>query len=317
MSLDVQRLLRTGNTPEMLTFRNGRPFETHCVKVFASRQLPEDAALASRGIRIRMSPARRKGGPICPEWLEQVAEELQAMSLGFRLSNYAKVGTSPGFSSSVEHLTPRMRDLAYALAIPLLGNTELEGELVTALKPQDQDEDVRLKRCEEREWLAAEALFAICHEGIRNRMGWWPVTEVLVGGVAGKMNHGLELRGDSRRFSARAVGATLDVLGIGREKLGSLGLGIELTPSIHRKIHQLARDYGITRRDLLTNGYKSACGGTLCDLCIEYEVSGGLEFVEPPQTKLPPLSQRRSRRLFEKAKKDGDEPAPIVSQTGA
>ncbi len=305
MSLDVQRLLRTGNTPEMLTFRNGRPFETYGAKVFASRQLPDDAALASRAILIRMSPTRRKLRPIRPEWLEQVAEEFQAKLLAIRLSNYAKLGTSPEFSSSVEHLTPRMRDLAYALATPLLGNTELEGELVTALK--DQDEDARLDRYEEREWLAVGALFAICHDGIRNRMGWWPVIEVLVGGIAGKVNQDLELRGDSRRFSAKAMGKTLGALHIRTKKLGRLGRGIELTPSIRRKIHQLARDYGITRRDLLTNVH-GECGGMPCELCIEYDVTGGLKFVEPLQKKLPPPSERRSRRLFEEVDQESAPP---------
>ncbi len=308
-SLDIQRLLRTGNTPEVLTFRNGRAFESYCARAFASRQLPDDAALASRAVVIRMLPARRELRPIRPEWLDQVAEELQPRLLAFRLSNWAKVGASPEFSSSVENLSPRMKDLAYALAMPLLNNTALESELVAALK--QQDEDARLKRCEEREWLAVEALFAICHEGIRNRTGWWPVTEVLVGGVARKMNYESEPRGDSRRFSARAVGATLDVLGIRREKLGNLGRGIELTPSVRGEIHRLARDYGITRRDLLSDGHKAEYGGMPCDLCVEYGVTGGLKFVELPHEKLRPPFKRR---LFEEVEPDGPEPAPVVSE---
>jgi len=204
-----------------------------------------------------------------------------------------------------------VRDLAYALATPLLGNTELEGELVAAL--QQRDQDARLKRCEEREWLAAGALFAICHEGIKSRMGWRPVTEVLVGGVAGEMNHELEFRGDSRRFSARSVGAALDVLGIRTEKLGRLGRGIELSPSVRGEIHRLARDYGITRRDLLSDGHKAEYGGLTCHLCVEYGVTGGLKFVEPPNEKVRPPSKRR---LFIEVEPDGTEPAPVVSEVG-
>ncbi len=315
MSLDIQRLLRTGNTPGTPAVRNGRLFQTFGAKAIASRHLPDDAALTSRAIIVRMPPARRKWPRIDSEWLDRLANELQAKLLMYLVLHYLEVGTSPDFSLKVEHLTPRMGDIASALAAPLLSHPELEGDLIRALEQQDQE--TRLERFDQREWLVVEELFRVCHQGKRNAMGRHPVCEVLVGGVAGGINNRLKFRGDSRRFTARAVGATLHALGIPRGKLGSLGRGIELTHTVRQNIHQLARDYGITRRDLLSDGHKTERGGMPCELCIEYNVTGGLKFVELPQRKLPARPRRRSRRLLVKAKQDSAGPAPIVSETSA
>jgi hypothetical protein len=53
-----------------------------------------------------------------------------------------------------------------------------------------------------------------------------------------------------------------------------------------------------------------------CDLCTEYEVTGGLKFVELPQKKLPHPSRRRSR-LFKEVKIERAEHAAMVSETRA
>jgi len=302
LSLDLQRLLRTGNTPGVHAVRNGRPYETYCPKAIISRQLPDDAALTSRAIVIRMSPTGRKLRPLDSEWLNRVAEGLQAKLLMFRFLNYAKVGKSKNISSPVEHLSPRMKDLARALAASLLGNSELQMELILAL--EKQDEEAQLERFEEREWLVIEELVAVCHEGKRHRIfGWIPVSEVLIGGVAGGINDRLELRGDSRRFSAKAIGVTLQALGMPRERLGKLGRGIRLTPAVRRKIHQLARDYGFTRRDLLP-------APEPCELCKQYDVTGRLKFAELlPEKRLRRPSGRSTRRLLKK------DPTPVGPQT--
>ena len=61
----------------------------------------------------------------------------------------------------MEDLTPRVKELARALAVPLLGSANLEKALTEIL--HEQDLDARVHRALEPEWLVAEALFSACH----------------------------------------------------------------------------------------------------------------------------------------------------------
>ena len=90
-SAAMQRLLRTGNTPGIPAIRNGRAFDTYCVKVLASRQPPSDAALASRSIIIATSPSTRLLAPLDQAAIERIALEFQRKLLMFRLQNFNKL----------------------------------------------------------------------------------------------------------------------------------------------------------------------------------------------------------------------------------
>lgn len=293
MGADVKRLLRTGDTPGVPAFRNGKSFRTYCPKVLAARQCPDDAALSSRMLFIRMAPARRKLRPIDRQWLKHVADELQPKLLFARFRYFKDVGTSAEFESRTEHFTPRMRSLARTLASALLGNAHGEQGIIAMLA--EQDEEARLERCEGREWLVARAIFALCHEPPVSRT--WAV---LVGGVASKVNESMRLQGDARSFSARSVGATMHAIGIRTRRLGAVGRGIEFTPSVRDQIHQVAYDLRISRRDLLSDGYLSdgyeaEFGGRPCQLCRQYGLTGGLKFAKMPTPRAVPHRDREAR----------------------
>jgi hypothetical protein len=69
----------------------------------------------------------------------------------------------------------------------------------------------------------------------------------------------------------RADGETLRSLGFSTEKLGNQGRGLRLTQSVRCQIHQLTRDMGLRRSDILMyTTVDAGYGGPPCVLCEEY-----------------------------------------------
>jgi hypothetical protein len=156
--------------------------------------------------------------------------------------------------------TPRMKDLARALAVPLLGDATKEKELFKLLAPHDKE--ARLNRHGEPEWAVATALF---HDGHQS------TTTLTVGDLAVTVCQVLAANGETYELKPRAVGETLRALGLSTEKLGNEGRGLRLTRSVRHQIHQLARDMGLKRSDLLRHmTVEAGYGGLSCALCEDY-----------------------------------------------
>jgi len=159
---------------------------------------------------------------------------------------------------------------------------------------REHDQEAQRERSLEPEWLAADALFDLCHEGLASGR---VVSDVLVGGVASHVNRRLEFRGEDFRLGARKIGVALKSLGLRTEKLGRLGRGLRLSAVLNRRIHEIAKQMGIDRRSIaplaaLENGY----GGAPCSLCEELGLTGGLQFVNIAKTtqwRHGPSSRRR------------------------
>ena len=90
--------------------------------------------------------------------LDETADRLQPKLLAFRLQNYQRA-KAPELASVA--LTPRLRDIARALALPLGGDHWCELEVVELLWPHD--EEPKLARRGEPEWAVATTLFSVCH----------------------------------------------------------------------------------------------------------------------------------------------------------
>jgi hypothetical protein len=296
MSAVIRRLLRIGNTPGSLVIRNGRAFDPYCLKVLASRHLPSDAALASRSIVIGTTPSIRRLELLNEATIEGIALEFQPKLLMFRLQNFHNLSVSNDFSGRIENLTPRMRDIARGLAAPLLGDTELEANLIDVLHQQDQD--ARVQQSLEPEWLVVETLFGLCHDRIdpRNRLPGRTVA-ILVGGIAESVNQRMAERGGDSRLSAKKAGLILRALAIRTRSLGNKGRGIELNNTVREGVHKLSRQFGFDRRNLLTIGlFDAEYGGAACALCEKFGLTGGLKFL-PERTPTGSIGVRRS--LFE------------------
>ena len=131
---NLEHLLRNGSSQGQRIFRGHRAYDVFGPKAIASRQGARDAALASRGLTVAMRPGSRDLPALHPPVLAQIADRLQSKLLTFRLENYAHLKTVTLASSG---LSPRTRDIARALALPLLGDSDLENELLEIVKPHD------------------------------------------------------------------------------------------------------------------------------------------------------------------------------------
>jgi hypothetical protein len=279
ISRQTQRILRIGNSQGTSVIRNGRAFDPYCVKVLASRQPPPDAALGSRSIIIGMLPSRRPLMGLDDVTRDRIAEKFQRELLMFRLQNFHSLHTSLDFSSRTQDLTPRIRDIAHALARPLLGDVELETDLISMLEQQDRD--ARIQRTLEPEWLVLEALFSLCHPRPRGDGLVPKATGILVGGIADQVNQAMADRGEDVRLSAKKTGLILRALGFRTKSLGKLGRGLELTAVVREHVHRLSERFGLDRKMLLTIvGDEPEYGGELCSLCEKFGLNAGLKFVE-------------------------------------
>ncbi len=286
---DIMRLLRVGSTSGMKTVRNGRLFTTYGFKIIATRHLPSDAALASRAIVVSLLPTVNELEPLTRDAMHRLAREFQPQLLRFRLTRYPIVRGFRMEPGRLAGMMPRSRQLACILAAPLQEVAEAQSDLIAIL--QERDAAMRVDRFLEPEWLGTESLFAICHRQLT--LGGW-ISESLVGGVAEQINATLKYRGENFTISARKASEILKSLGIRTERLGNLGRGLRFTPSLRRKIHELARCMGIDRTHLATlTGLERGYGGVPCQLCDEFRLGGGLRFVEPTPRRLrPPRADR-------------------------
>jgi hypothetical protein len=251
-SRSLQRLLRNGSSQGQRVFRGSRAYDVFGPKAIASRQGAGDAALASRGLVVAMRPTGRDLPALDPEVLEGIADRLQPKLLTFRLENYARVKPVALASSC---LTPRMRDIARALALPLLGDPELERDLLEIIKAHDAQ--AMVDRHGEPEWIVMTALLGIIH---RRGAGSALLT---VNKLTSAVEFQLAQAGESYHLKPRKVGEILRSLGFPTQRLGCLGRGLRISKNLVRSIHITAKNLGICRADtLLPEDIDGCFGGT-------------------------------------------------------
>jgi hypothetical protein len=255
---DRLRLLRSGSTRDGHVIRGGNVYSTFCTKVVVSRQEPYDAALASRAIFIPMLPTSRVLPCLDTAALQEIADRFQPQLLHYRLKHYFQVATRN--HPQVAGFTPRVRDLALALAAPLLGNVQLEDQLFKVLAAQNQEATVA--RHGDREWAVVTALYLECH-----RTGG----SLTVGTLACTVNDLLVGNDEPYQLSPRAVGSVLRSIGLNTEKLGNQGRGFRLGKQFVRRVHKLAFDLGIKKADILPYATVDAgYAGHPCSLCTAF-----------------------------------------------
>ena len=255
-SRDLGRLLRSGSTQGQKVLRHGKAYDLFGPKVIVSRQEPPDAALASRALFVAIRPSNRDLPPLDEASLSKIADQLQPRLFAFRLRNYSQAGSS---ELAANGLSPRMKDIARALAIPLLADAELESGVIEMLRPQDAQ--AKVKRGGEPEWVVATALYSLCHRAAN----YWTVKE-----ITGEVNDVLAGYGETYDLVPRKVGDILRSLGFRTEKLGNQGRGLRVTQDLCRSIHGTAKALGLCRADLLDpQAVMGGYGGSRCDLCEE------------------------------------------------
>jgi hypothetical protein len=135
-----------------------------------------------------------------------------------------------------------MLDIARALAVPLLGDPELERELLEIITPHDAQ--ARTDRHGEPEWIVMAALLRTIH--IRGAGSALLTVKKLTADVEFQ----LAQTGETYRLKPRKVGEVLRSLGFPTERLGSLGRGLRVSKNLIRLVHINAKNLGICRADM-------------------------------------------------------------------
>jgi hypothetical protein len=285
----LRRFLRVGNTPGEYVARGDGLFDSSCPKILCVNEAIEEVALSTRAIHVAMLPSPDAGRQYLDiDTLGRIAAEQQAKLLGFRLENIDRVcGLSQELAEKIETFSPKLRNIARALLLPIQADKCLESKLMQIL--EEQNESAVIDRSGEQSWSVVKGLYASYH---LPQSG-----EATVGQIADKVNRIRAEVGDAP-LSARKVGAVLKTLKIKTRSLGNWGRGIELTPQFRRNVHALARQFGITLRDV-TNwmAVKGSYGGPACNLCAEFGLTDGLQ-------PAPPLPHRARAPLFSASELD-------------
>ena len=186
----------------------------------------------------------------------------------------------------LQDFTARMRQLASVPLTVLQDDPQRQTNLIAILRRQDDDN--RVAQSLEPEWLVAEALFRVCDE---YHPDGGQLKEILVGGIADEVNEMIQLRGEWPPLTARKVGAVLRAQRINTKRIGNRGRGIVVNFAFRRKVHKLAREFGLDRKVLVTpEAIKAGYGGARCLLCEEFGLTAGLRCVS--------FERRQPRRIL-------------------
>jgi hypothetical protein len=242
-------------------------------KIIASRDGIGDSALESRGFFVVARPLSREISVLTPSALESIAEQLQPKLFAFRLNNYEKLKSMDPSFSPKGSLNPRMQDMARALSLPLTGDADLESQLLTLVEAHAHRVGVR--RDSEREWFVAVALLNLAHILGPGAPVRWTAKR-----ISENARFSAESRGESFNPKPRKVGEILRSLGLNTQALGSLGRGLESSPKLKDRIHEIAKGLGVCAGDLVTPEFPDA--PLSCARCEKY----GLSF-DNKGTKMP------------------------------
>jgi hypothetical protein len=264
-SRDFLRMLRAGSTMDQRVFRALRVYSLFGPKIIASRVGPGDAALASRGFYVVARASSRPVSVLTPSVLESIAQQLQPKLAAFRLYNYAHLKSVSASLPLYAGFSPRVQDMARALALPITDDADLESQLLEIVRVHDQQGGVG--RDGEPEWFVAIALLHLAHVLGPGAPRFW-TAKILAEDVR---SLGAS-RGESNTPTPRKVGEILRSLGLSTEKLGSLGRGLKNSAQLKDQIHEIAKGLGICRGDLLTPAFPDI--PVTCARCERY----GLNF---------------------------------------
>jgi hypothetical protein len=155
-------------------------------------------------------------------------------SLGNRLDDYRKVNLEKVRCMKLAAcgLSLEVHAVAHALGSCLVDAPQLVEELVTLLRPQDQQQIA--DRSGSVEALTAGAVLALSHQGKE---------QVFVKEIAAEVNRLREARGETMHFSPEKVGHKLKKIGLFTRRLSDKGHGLILDQTTRGHIHEVARSY--------------------------------------------------------------------------
>jgi len=231
----LRHILRAGTTRGASAVRKDRVFHSYGAKVISWLEPPDDTALNSRCILIPMFESKSTALVRADEpKVQQMAADLQAQLLSFRLGNYKAV--KPTAVAGDEVLRPRTRDLLRALAAAHADVQRSQG----LLRFFESGQGVQQEALDPEHNAVLRALFSMVH--LREDF-----TSIWVSDLTQQVNTFLELEGEKLRLQPRKVGAVLTSLGFSSRTRTNSGWVLSLTRRDAEKLHQLAASYGVDR----------------------------------------------------------------------
>jgi hypothetical protein len=229
----LQRLLRAGSSRGHAVLRKNFGAEVYGAKVICCENPPDDSALASRCIAIRMMEhdTSRLKKPSDSEMV-QLSREIQGQLLQWRFENYRSI--QPAKVSGAERLNPRERDLLAALAAPFAGDQDWCDLLLQSFQATGQTLQRSLAPDEAA---VLDGLFAVTH---RNDV----FLQMSVGELTRHMFEIYKAAGQAVKLEPRAVGAILDKFVIARTRKNS-GWMFFVHNKTRERVHELAKKYGL------------------------------------------------------------------------
>jgi hypothetical protein len=166
------------------------------------------------------------------ESFEKIKNFFQPLLLAFRLENRGKVLHSQ-FDAPL--LADPVREVARCLGACTPDDAELQAELLKLL--QSTNAEYLSAKSADFRIVVVECLLYCSHER--------PGGEVFVGEVAEKVQTILVSGGDLIAVTPRRVGKIIDNLGLQTEPRNKRGYRVLLTQAVCRRIHELARQFGL------------------------------------------------------------------------
>lgn len=230
-------LLRSSSRRGPNILSGGRVQSLYGSKIIISEKFPRDAWLASEALRVVLLPTTGRPQILDEKVQDEIAQEYQNRFFHYRLRSLPNV-QSPEFDLS--GLTPRAQDLARTLGAAVVGDTELQEEILSVLR--EQDGEFRSERSITVESVLLEALLHSDHEREKFEIRCLELAQTIDAIRSG--------RGDLQKpISPESVGWKLKALGIPSGSIGSAGNGVKLTDRNRRLIHQLAMQNDVRSLD--------------------------------------------------------------------
>jgi hypothetical protein len=232
LSAASENLLRSATRPDANIVYRGAVIDIFSPKIICSNSLPDelwpDSDILCIALPANLTPIKFQS----PKSAEQTAEEFQSRFLSYRVHNLSRLRI-PDLKLSC--LSPALQELAATLAAAMIGDENLEEQIVAALEVRD--EEARSERSSHPDAIIIESALFFCH-----KKGFAEVPSSEIATYATAIFSG---RGYEKKISAESAGWALKRLAIPTERLGSAANGIKLTASRCISIHELAAAYDV------------------------------------------------------------------------
>jgi hypothetical protein len=162
----------------------------------------------------------------------RIAAKFQPLMLRYRLTNWRAARES---TFDARAFTTGVRELAQALGASVVGDAELQSEIVSLLSRQD--EDIRARRTTLPEYGIIAALLSLIHERKESLMPVKKLTDFV--------NAVLRSNGEIFEYTPEEIGRRLAAMGLYTSRTAG-GKAIKLTRQVSRLAHDLKPKYGVT-----------------------------------------------------------------------